>query len=61
MEPTERAHSPGRPTIPQVYALVRELCDRSRETFRTTRAAASLIERLRTANGKGSGREGAPV
>jgi hypothetical protein len=44
-----------RPTVKQVYALARELCERSGEDFRRTLAEASaLIERLRAENGKGS-------
>lgn len=51
----ERAGEPStrRPTIRQVYALARELCERCGEEFPQTLAEASdLIERLRTENGK---------
>lgn len=46
-----------RPTIRQVYALARELCERCGEEFPQTLSEASeLIERLRTENGKPAGR-----
>jgi hypothetical protein len=42
-----------KPTIRQVYALARELCERLGEEFPESRAAASaLIERLRVESGK---------
>jgi hypothetical protein len=42
-----------KPTIRQVYALARELCERAGEEFPETRAAASaLIERLRAERGR---------
>jgi hypothetical protein len=41
------------PTVRQVYAIARELCERQGEEFPETREAASeLIERLRIENGK---------
>jgi hypothetical protein len=45
---------PGnKPTVRQIYAVARELCERSGEEFPLTRRDASeLIERLRTENGK---------
>ena len=44
--------SNGKPTVRQVYALARTLCERAGEEFPETRDAASeLIERLRTENG----------
>ena len=47
-------HPEGKPTVKQVYALARELCDRADEEFPSTRVAASeLIERLRVENGRG--------
>lgn len=52
MEKTE-FKKPEKPTVRQVYALARELCDREGEEFPRTRAAASeLIERLRTETGR---------
>lgn len=43
----------GKPTVRQIYALARELCERAGEEFPETRGAASeLIERLRAENGK---------
>ena len=43
-----------RPTVKQVYALARELCERAGEEWPTTRAEVSqLIERLRAENEKG--------
>jgi hypothetical protein len=46
-------HPQGKPTVKQVYALARELCERAGEEFPTTRAGASeLIERLRVENGR---------
>jgi hypothetical protein len=42
----------GKPTIRQVYALARALCERAGEEFPETVAAASeLIEQLRIENG----------
>jgi hypothetical protein len=47
-------HPEGKPTVKQVYALARELCERAGEEFPATRGQASeLIERLRTENGRG--------
>jgi hypothetical protein len=44
---------PEKPTVRQVYALARELCEREGEEFPRTRVAASeLIERLRTETGQ---------
>ena len=44
--------SNGKPTVRQVYALARTLCERAGEEFPETRDAASeLIERPRTENG----------
>jgi hypothetical protein len=41
-----------KPTVKQVYAVARALCERLGEAFPETRAQASaLIERLRTENG----------
>jgi len=51
----ENGHERGRrkPTVKQVYALARELCERSGEEFpETVPQASELIERLRTENGK---------
>ncbi len=46
-----------KPTVKQVYALARELCERAGEEFPETVADASaLIERLRVENGKPGGR-----
>ncbi len=46
-----------KPTVKQVYALARELCERAGEGFPATVAEASeLIERLRVENGKPGGR-----
>ena len=54
MERPSHQHPDGRPTVKQVYALARELCERTGEEFPPTRAAASeLIERLRAENGRG--------
>jgi hypothetical protein len=40
------------PTVRQVYALTRELCERLGEEFpESVEAASELIERLRTENG----------
>jgi len=53
MERRSQQHPDGRPTVKQVYALARELCERAGEEFPPTRAAASgLIERLRVENGR---------
>lgn len=55
----ENGHERGRrkPTVKQVYALARELCDRAGEGFPETVVEASeLIERLRVENGKPGGR-----
>jgi hypothetical protein len=42
----------SKPTVKQVYAVARALCERAGEEFPETRAAASaLIERLRAENG----------
>jgi hypothetical protein len=44
------------PTVRQVYAVARELCERMGEEFPPSRSAASeLIERLRTENGRPAG------
>jgi len=55
----ENGHERGRrkPTVKQVYALARELCEREGEGFPETVVEASeLIERLRVENGKPGGR-----
>ena len=45
-----------KPTVKQVYALARELCERAGEEWPATRAEVSaLIERLRAENGKSTG------
>ena len=52
---SENAHGrkERKPTVRQVYALARELCERAGEEFPGTVAGASeLIERLRVENGK---------
>jgi hypothetical protein len=50
-----RSPEERRPTVKQVYALARELCERSGEEFpRTLAEASELIERLRVENGKGA-------
>jgi hypothetical protein len=50
-----RSPEERRPTVKQVYALARELCDRSGEEFpRTLTEASELIERLRVESGKGA-------
>ena len=54
MERRTLQHPEGKPTVKQVYALARELCERAGEQFPSKRAEASeLIERLRTENGRG--------
>ena len=54
MERRTLQHPEGKPTVKQVYALARELCERAGEKFPSTRADASeLIERLRIENGRG--------
>jgi hypothetical protein len=54
MERRTLQHPEGKPTVKQVYALARELCERAGEEFPPTRGAASeLIERLRIENGRG--------
>ena len=46
-----------KPTVKQVYALARELCERAGEGFpETVSEASELIERLRLENGKPGGR-----
>jgi hypothetical protein len=46
-------HPEGKPTVKQVYALARDLCERAGEEYPRTRAEASeLIERLRVENGR---------
>jgi len=52
---SENGQERGRrkPTVKQVYALARELCERSGEEFpETVPQASELIERLRAENGK---------
>ena len=54
MERRTLQHPEGKPTVKQVYALARELCERAGEEFPSSRGAASeLIERLRIENGRG--------
>ncbi len=54
MRPPKRGPE-AKPTVRQVYALARELCERAGEEFPPKRGEASeLIERLRIENGKGS-------
>lgn len=53
MERIEFKEPRAKPTVRQVYALARELCERAGEQFPGTRADAStLIERLRADNGR---------
>jgi len=53
MSENEHGRKERKPTVRQVYALARELCERAGEEFPTKVAEASeLIERLREENGK---------
>lgn len=53
MERIEFKEPGAKPTVRQVYALARELCEQAGERFPGTRADASaLIERLRSGSGQ---------
>ncbi len=53
VRPSTKRGPDAKPTVKQVYALARELCERAGEEFPQKRGEASeLIERLRAENGR---------